>query len=206
MHEKDVALTDFALAVECAMFAVLIWRKLTASSYRRWLITLFVSISIGALCGGLTHGYFPAESMRGNEVLWVATMLSIGISALACWNLAAEVFKARWPLLRAAATFEFILYAALVLGGWRAYKYVIADYMPAAIFLLITCAIALARGAHALAWVVVGLLLTFVAAAIQLLHLTAPPLTHNALYHLVQAIALLLMWIGFMRLRTVHRP
>jgi hypothetical protein len=206
VHEKDVALTDFALAVECAIFAILIWQKLAASSYRRWLIALFISISLGALCGGLTHGYFPDESTRANEVLWIATMLSIGVSALACWNLAADVLNAKWRLLRIAAAMEFIAYAALVLAGWRAYKYVIADYVPAAIFLLVTSTIAFTRGTRQLVWVVLGLLLTFLAAGIQLRGIALPPISHNALYHLVQALALLLMFIGFLRVRTIQQP
>jgi hypothetical protein len=206
VHEKDVALTDFALAIECAIFVLLIWKKVATSSYRTWLITLFLSISLGALFGGLTHGYFPDEATRGNQMLWIATMLSIGISALACWNLAAEVLNAKWRLFHAAAAIEFIAYAAFVLAGWRAYKYVIADYVPAALFLLITSAIAVTRGSRALLAVVIGLLLTFVAAAIQLLHLSVPPVSHNALYHVVQAIALLLMFLGFLRLRTVQSP
>jgi hypothetical protein len=206
VHEKDVALTDFALAVECAIFAVLIWQKLAASSYRRWLIVLFASISVGALCGGLTHAYFPNETTRGYEILWIATMLSIGVSALACWNLAAEVLNAKWRLLRIAAAVEFGAFAILVLAGWRAYKYVIADYVPAAIFLLIISAIAITRGARALVWVVIGLLLTFAAAAIQLLHIALPLVSHNALYHLVQAIALLLMFVGFLRHGAIHQP
>jgi hypothetical protein len=206
VHEADVALTDFALALECAIFVVWILRRLAASSYRSWVVTLFASISAGALCGGLTHAYFWDESTPGNRVLWIATMLAIGVSALACLNLSAEVLDRRWRALRIFAAIEFLAYASLVAAGMRAYKFVIFDYVPAAIFLLICCSLAFTRGRRNLAWAIVGLLLTFVAAAIQMLHISAPGISHNALYHLVQAVALLLIFIGFLRVSTVQQP
>jgi hypothetical protein len=206
VHEADVALTDFALAIECAIFVVWILRRLAANSYRNWVATLFASISAGALCGGLTHAYFWDESTLGARALWIATMLSIGVSALACWNLSAEVLDRRWRLLRIFAAIEFVAYATFAIAGMRAYKFVIADYIPAAIFLLICCGIAVGHGKQRLLWTVVGLFLTFVAAAIQLLHISAPGITHNALYHLVQAVALLLIFVGFLRLSAIRSP
>ena len=208
MHEIDVALTDFALTIECALFALLIWRQVAPGSYRLWLIALFLSISVGALCGGLTHGYFPTPDIPGYETIWVASMLSIGAGALACWNLAAEVVEARWLPLRAAAAIELVAYAGLVIAGWRAYLYVIADYIPAALFLLLTCGVAVRRGRRPLAWVMAGLLLTFVAAAIQVTRIGFV-VSSDALYHLVQAAALLLMFVGFLkagRVRDLPQP
>jgi hypothetical protein len=194
VHEADVALTDFAIAVECAIFAAVIARKLTASGYRKWLIALFGSISAGALFGGLTHAYFP-----DNQVLWVTTMLAVGVSALACWNLAAEVLEKPWRMFRIAVAAEFFVYATMVFAGWRAYKFVIVDYLPAALFLLVMCVVAIMGGKRSLAIVVIGLVLTFVAAGSQLMAVDVPGISHNALYHIVQGLALLMMFVGFVR-------
>lgn len=193
VHEADVALTDFALAVECAIFVVLIARKLAPSGYRKWLIALFGSISTGALFGGLAHAYFP-----DNQVVWVSTMLSVGVSALACWNLSAEVLGKEWRLFRIAMAAQFVVYATVVVIGWRAYKLVIADYLPAAVFLLFACVITKRRN-PALGIVAIGLVMTFVAAGIQLMGVDAPGISHNALYHVVQGVALLVMFVGFVR-------
>jgi hypothetical protein len=205
VHEADVALTDFALAVECAIFVFIIVRKLTPRGYRKWLIALFGSISAGGLFGGLTHAYFP-----DNQTLWVATMLAVGVSALACWNLAAEVVEKPWRMFRIAVAAEFLVYATMISAGWRAYRFVIADYLPAAVFLLMMCLVAIVNGRRELAIVVVGLVLTFVAAAIQLMRFDVPHVTHNALYHLVQGVALLLLFVGFVRhgrdARAFSRP
>lgn len=189
MHEADVALTDFALAVECAVLAAVAARRLVPGSYRTWVLTFFVSIAAGALCGGMAHAWFYGSSGAAQAV-WVATMLAVGVTALACWNLGAEVWGKKWRGLRIAVAVQFGLYAAFVLAGARAYKFVIADYLPAALFLLVA-------GVVVRRWMLVaGLALTFAAAAIQVLRVDAPGISHNALYHVVQAVALVGVFLG----------
>jgi hypothetical protein len=205
VHEPAVAITDFILAGECSVFAFLIAHKLPSGAYRAWLLVFFVSIAAGALFGGISHGFFPDDS-NGAQVIWVATMLAIGVTSLACWNLAAEVLRGRWMALRAVALGGLIGYAALVVCGFRAYRLVIINYLPAAMFLLIACVIAWRRGERALHWAALGLVLTFVAAGIQVIRVALPPLDHNTLYHLVQALALLLIYIGFVRMSAIHQP
>ena len=175
MHEPAVAITDFILAVECTVFAVLIARKMPRGSYRMWLLAFFGSITAGALCGGLTHAFFPNDT-PGARAIWVATMLAIGGTALACWNLSAGVTGNEWMPLRAVAIGTFIGYVGLVLYGFRAYGLVVINYLPAALFLLITCVIAWRRGERALRWTALGLVLTFVAAAIQVGSIALPPI------------------------------
>jgi hypothetical protein len=205
VHEPAVAITDFILAVECAGFAILIARKVPKGSYRTWLLVFFVSIAAGALFGGITHGYFPNDT-PGARAIWVATMLAIGVTAAACWNLAAEVLAKEWTPLRAAAIGGFVGYAGLVVYGFRAYRLVIINYLPAALFLLVACVVAWKRGQRALRWAVFGIVLTFVAAPIQVLRISLPMLDHNALYHVVQAVALLLIYISFVRVDAIHQP
>jgi hypothetical protein len=205
VHEPAVAITDFILAVECAIFAILIARLLRRGSYRMWLLSFFISIAAGALFGGITHGYFPNDT-PGARAIWLVTMLAIAVTALACWNLGAEVLRKRWTVLRAFAAVAFIGYTAIVLYGFRAYVLVIINYLPAAMFLLIACVIAWHQGQRGLRWTVIGLVLTFVAAGIQVARIALPPLDHNALYHVIQAAALLLVYLGFVRMTTTQQP
>jgi hypothetical protein len=205
VHEPAVAITDFILAIESVVFAFLIARRTSRGSYRGWLLAFFVSIASGALFGGISHAYFPSDTPAGRAI-WVATMLAIGVTALACWNLASEVLGKEWVPLRAAALGAFVGYAALVIYGFREYRLVIINYVPAALFLFVACMIAWRKGQRALVWAVAGLLLTFVAASIQVARIGLPPIDHNALYHLVQAVALLLVYIGFVRVSAVQGP
>ena len=167
-------------------------------SYRMWLLAFFGSIAAGGLFGGMTHAYFPHET-PGARAIWIATMLAVGVTALACWNLAAEVLRKEWVPLRAAALGVFLGYAGLVFYGFREYRLVIVNYLPAALFLLTACVIAWRRGEHGLRWAVIGLILTFAAAGIQVGHVALPMIDHNALYHVMQALALLLIFLGLER-------
>ena len=94
-------MTDFGLAVECAIFAVIVARRVARGSYRTWVLTFFASIAVGAWLGGMAHAWFYDRSAAA-QVVWVATMLAIGVTALACWNLGAEVWGKRWRGLRIA--------------------------------------------------------------------------------------------------------
>ena len=205
MHEPAVAITDFVLAAECTVFAYLIARRLPKGSFRMWLLAFFVSIAAGALFGGITHAYFPNDAPAAGAI-WMATMLAVGVTALACWNLAAEVLGKEWVPLRAAALGAFLGYAGLVIYGFREYRLVIINYLPAAVFLFVACVIAWRRGQRELHWTMMGLILTFVAAGIQVGRIAMPVIDHNALYHVVQALALLLIYIGFVRVSTIHQP
>ena len=67
--------------------------------------------------------------------------------------------------------------------------------MPAVAFLLLAFALTYRRRPSSYLRVgIAGLVLSFVAAAIQQAEIRAPGLTHNALYHLVQAVAMLMIF------------
>ena len=74
--EPDVALTDFGLAVECALFAGwLYWRGAAGSPLGRWFVVLFVALGIGALLGGVTHGFLPETGSDAARIYWNAVWL-----------------------------------------------------------------------------------------------------------------------------------
>jgi 4-amino-4-deoxy-L-arabinose transferase-like glycosyltransferase len=58
MLEPDVALTDYLLAAEAALFVWLLWRPRVATAVR-WPFAVFASTSVAALAGGTVHGFFP---------------------------------------------------------------------------------------------------------------------------------------------------
>lgn len=205
MHEPAVAITDFVLAAECAAFAFLVARTLAKGSYRMWLLVFFISIAAGALFGGITHAYFPNDT-PGAEVIWICTMIAIGITAAACWVLGAEIVQRLWYPLRIVIGISFLVYIGIVAYGWRSYRTVINYYLPASLFLLLCAMTAVLNGRRNHLWTTTGLVLTFAAAFIQVTHVALPPLDHNALYHLVQAVALLLIFIGFVRVSAIHQP
>ena len=77
--EPDVALTDFGLAIECALFAGwLVWRGSSRSALGRWFVVLFVALGTGALLGGITHGFMPDPGSDAARAVWNATLIAIG--------------------------------------------------------------------------------------------------------------------------------
>ena len=194
--EPDVALTDFGLTIEClALAAWLHWRT-PMNPLRTWFV-VFAALGIAALLGGITHGFLddPRSTLYG--LTWSATLLAIGIAAVATWTIGAHLlFSERTAKgVLVVASLLFIVYAATILWISRSFTVAIVTYVPAVAFLLLAFALTYRRRPSSyLRAGIAGLVLSFVAAAIQQAEIRAPGLTHNALYHLVQAVAMLMIF------------
>lgn len=199
--EPDVALTDFGLAAECALFAGwLYWRGLAESSLGRCFVVLFVALGLGALLGGITHGFLPDAGSDVARAVWAATLIAIGVAALASWAVGAYMLfaggTARWVL--AAAALMLALNVAVVLYVSQSFLVAIMFYAPAVIFALAALVLAYrASGNAVLLFAIAGIVLSLIAAIIQQTQtgIAALGLTHNALYHVVQAVGLLLIFL-----------
>jgi hypothetical protein len=208
MTEPDVTLTDYAIALECAILCALLARLPAVNpAVRRWSIVLFGSIGAGALFGGTVHGFFLDEQTLGYRTLWPATLLALGVTSTAMWfvGACAALREPRAGWLRRAAVAALVVYAAVVLFVDQRFVVAIAMYLPATVFLLAILGVRYARHrAPALAIGLAGLLLTFVAAAIQQLRIAVHPVyfNHNALYHVIQGIALAMIYVGTRWLTT----
>ncbi|MGH7636763.1 MAG: DUF6962 family protein [Gemmatimonadaceae bacterium] len=208
MTEPDVTLTDYGIALECAILCVLLARLSVANAaVRRWSIVLFASIGAGALFGGTVHGFFLDESSLGNRILWPATLLALGVTSMAMWFMGASAAlrEPRAGFLRRAAVAALVVYAAIVLFVDQRFVVAIAMYLPATVFLLVILCVLYARHRmQPLAIGIAGLLLTFVAAAVQQLRIAVHPVyfNHNALYHVVQGVALAMIYVGARWLTT----
>ena len=132
--EPAVSLTDLGLAIENAVFAVLLARRSTLlTSARRWWILFFVSLALAALLGFVTHGFFADKSLPLHQQLWGVTLLSMGLMALAAVALAALLmFDARVAsrIVWGAACL-LVLYSVAVISGYHHFGIAIAAYAPA---------------------------------------------------------------------------
>jgi hypothetical protein len=206
MTEPDAALTDYALAVECAAFGMLLARERgRGEGLRAWFIVFFASVGTASLCGGTVHGFFLAAASAGQAVLGPATLLAIGVTAFAAWAIGATLLFSRpvgrWVII--AATMQFLLYGAIVLSVSRDFRLAILGFLPAALFQLPAFGAASRRrqersppaGAS-------GMALALIASVGQQLRIGIHPLyfNHNALYHVVQAAALFLVFVEGRRL------
>jgi hypothetical protein len=199
--EPDVTLTDYGLTLECAVLMGSLWRRGPPGRVRTWFVVFFGSTGLAALLGGTVHGFLPDGQTRAGALLWRATLLAIGLAATAAWQVGAGVAlsrrTARW--LSIAAMTDLIAYGALVILVTQRFSIAIVNYLPAVLFLLGAFGAVYQRTrARPVLVAMAGLALTFVGSGIQQARITVHPVyfNHNALYHLIQAAALVLIFWG----------
>lgn len=198
--EPDVTLTDYGLTVLCVVLAVSLRRHGRAGdALRFWFTAFFLAIGAASLAGGTVHGFLADETTTPYAVVWSASLLAVGASAVAAWAIGGRLMLAedRARVVIAAAVVVFGLYTAVVLVVSRQFVVAILHYLPATLFLLASflTVYVRTRQAHLLAGAA-GMLLMFVAAAVQQAGIALHPVyfNHNALYHVIQAVALYLVY------------
>jgi hypothetical protein len=174
---------------------------------RCWFGLFFGSVALASLAGGTTHGFFLDPRSRGQKVLWPMTLIAIGVTALATWGIGARVACSPRLARRVtlAAGVELALYCGVVLRGSQAFSVAIANYLPATVFLFGIFARRYARTHEQAALAGLGGVgLSWVAAGIQVGRVAPHPryFDHNALYHLIQALSLYLVYRSGRRLIT----
>ena len=198
-------MTDFGLAIETAILAWLLYRsKAPASSLKTAFIAFYLFICMTAIYGGTFHGFF-ADRSRFGAIAWLGVMAGIGLTGYAAWRIGALLLFSPTIANRifVAAAIGFVAYWLLVMFYSQNFALAIAYYLPAVVFLTIGFAVQLKRRRDSAALLgTVGMLLTFLAAGVQHFGIALHPhyFNHNALYHLIQGIALLLVFVAARRL------
>lgn len=190
MHDTAVTLTDYLLTLECLVFVGLLRRAPRAS--RTPAEVFFVALAVASAAGGTVHGYFPEVAQLGHQVLWRLTLLSLGVASFGLFGVSLTVLKSPSWALRTITALT-IAYSAYVLADLRPFLVGILFYVPALLLLAGVCAFQYVKyrrqGAKCGFF---GVLMTFLASGLQQAHVGLHPtyLNHNALYHLLEALAL----------------
>lgn len=211
MVETDVALTDYAIFVECVLFVGLLGYFRRPSGPRNYFIALFLFTGAAAATGGTVHGFFVNHAIGTPAVLWILTLWLIGAASIAMWMLAASLCLARrWVLvILLAGVAEWLAYAMYVLWVDRSFSVAVVQYVPAAAALLVAMTVHYRRSRDfSLVGAMAGLVLTFVAGALQQIGFSPAPaqLTHNAFYHLLQIVALLAVFFTALTFPMIGQP
>jgi len=203
MTEPDVTLTDYGLAIECALFAYLLHRRgHGATPVGAALLLFFGSAGVASLAGGTVHGFFLDGETLGHVVLWRVALIAIGATALSAWTIGASLlFPAPTAgRITLAARTAYAGYVILALFVTQDFRLAVIFHLPAALFLFGALSVTYARRRERWTLVaVLGVTLTFIAPAVQQSGIALHPsyFNHNALYHLIQAVALWLLFLGF---------
>lgn len=208
MTEPDVALTDFALTAECALFTWLLLRGAPRGRpLRRPFAVFFGSAAMGALAGGTVHGFLLNDDSLAGDVLWRIALLALGLSAYAAWSIGGRIlFTGRTArVIRRLAAVAGVAYAVVVLAVDQRFWIAIANYAPSVVFLGTAFLVVHRRTSHRAALAgLIGVVLTIAAAVVQRGQIALDPvhLDHNALYHLIQMAAFGLIFLAGRHLIT----
>jgi hypothetical protein len=205
IHEPDVVLTDLGLAILGAGFA----RRLAGTASRGTLglvpAVLMAGLASAAFWGAVFHGFFPRETETlPGFIAWIPVSLSIVVAATALLELGLRVLApavGERTRRRIAAVYA-AAFAAVVLLVDESFGSIVRFYVPALLLFLIAATIRAIRDRGGWISIALGLALSAGAALLQQLQVALHPVyfDHNALYHVVQAAALVLLYAGFRRI------
>ena len=162
---------------------------------------MFAFTSLASFTGGILHGFFDSPTKSLHLLFWDTTLLSVGAVAVSIFNLAAELLKlAQQNRIRilAATVVASIAYCAYVLTGYRNFLTAILFYLPSTVLMFWGIIQSYQRHrTRAGLFGITGMVLTYVAAVIQQIesfYVEPYILNHNSVYHILQGIALYLLY------------
>ena len=174
IHEPVTLATDYLLTLAAAVFAARLWR-----TNRLWALA-FLFTAAGSFFGGTYHGFAPVIAPVVAAALWKATIYSIGLASfflLAGCGRALVVF----------GLIKFIVYASWMITH-DDFTWVIADY---GLTMLIVAIVVRNR------WVIASIVVSVIGALVQQSRFALHEhFNHNDLYHVIQLLALWLLYRG----------
>jgi len=205
IHEPDVAFTDVGLAILGAYLGRRLWTAPDRGDLESAGAIIMGGLASAALWGAIFHGFFPAQTAtRPGFMVWLLVALSILVVAGMLLELGLRILAPRFPLpiRRGIVATYAIAFAAVVFLVDESFTSIVRFYGPALVLVLIAAVQQAIRGRSA-GWrlIAIGFSVAIGAALLQQAHLGLDPVyfNHNAVYHVLQGIALVLLYLGFRR-------
>lgn len=205
IHDPDVVFTDLGLAVLAGYLAWRLWTRGDGRTLPRAGALLLGALASAALWGAIFHAFFPAgTATRPGSLVWIPVGLSIVIAAATMVELGLRILSPqlalpvrRWVVMTYAAIF-----ASVVVLVDESFTSIVYFYAPALLLLLLAAGTLALRGRNT-GWGLIagGLMMSVLAAALQQLRVALHPVyfDHNALYHVVQGIGIVVLYLGWTR-------
>lgn len=198
MFEPDVTLSDLVLAGICFGFAAALIQRAGISAD---FALLFAALGLASTLGGAWHGWFSQSHTTLSDTLWLATMLAVGLANTMLWLIAGEVLaEGRFAIVfRWIAAVQFLAFAYAAIFLTRDFLLPSAASVPPTLALLLAFALALwGHGPAGLWFGVAGIVVAILGAGLQQARAGLPALRlgYNAVYHAVQAVAFLLLFLS----------
>ncbi len=203
--EPMTLLTDYLLGFISLYLSVLLWRQGSRekqTSIKLWGATLGI-LAVTSFLGGAYHGF---QEFLGSAapLLWKVTLYGMGtISFLMLCTLSFSMCRgfSRKVLFMICAV-KWVLFIFWV-SSHDEFRFAVYDYGSAMMLLLVVYGFSFLKGrGRESGWMVSGIIVSFTAAAIQQSSLTiGANINHNDIYHIVQIVAVYLLYKGGSLLR-----
>jgi hypothetical protein len=204
--EPTTMVTDYMLALLNGYFAWRLWRvgkEAAQVSVCSWAAG-FACFGLASLAGGTFHGFSMLFSQAVLEELWKVTVYAIG---LASFFLLIGTFSASIPppVRRFVILIPYVQLIAYVL--WMAthddFRNAIYDYAFTNLSIVVLQLHAgISRRAVSAPWLIGGVLVSFLAAAVQVNEIALHQhFNHNDLYHVIQIGGMYLFYRGALMLK-----
>jgi hypothetical protein len=201
IHEPDVVFTDLGLALLGGYFGRRLWRG------QGWFTSvgavLMFGLASAAFWGAIFHAFFPDDTATTpGFIAWIPVSLSIVVVAAAMLDLALRLLLPGIPpeAHKAVVGVYAAIFAGAVLLVDESFESVVRFYVPA-ILLLLTGAVREAMRRRRPGWsaIAAGLLISVGAALLQQAKVAihSDYFDHNAVYHVLQSVALVFLYLGF---------
>jgi hypothetical protein len=205
IHDPDVVFTDLALAMLGAYLAGRLWSQEGESRLRKAGALLMGALASAALWGAIFHAFFPeGTATLSGSLAWSPVVLSIVGAAAVMLDLSLRILLPRMAVgvHRVIVTVYAAGFAVVALLLDHSFTSIVYFYLPALLLLLLAAGERAIRSRSA-GWslIATGLLTSAGAAILQQMKLAVHPVyfDHNAVYHVVQSIAVLFLYFGWRR-------
>jgi cation transport ATPase len=205
IHDPDVAFTDLGLAILGAYLGWRLWRAPGRDMLRRTGAILMGGLASAAFWGAVFHAFFPAGTATSPGLLaWVPVVLSIVVAASAMLDLSLRLLLPRmqFHVRRSIVAAYAVAFAVVALLVHESFSSIVYFYTPALLLLLIAAGQEAIRSRDS-GWTLIatGLIISAGAAVLQQAKVAVHPVhfDHNAVYHVVQGIALVFLYFGYRR-------
>jgi hypothetical protein len=168
-------------------------------------VVIMGALASAALWGAVFHAFFPlGTSTRRGFVAWMPVALSIAATGMALLALALRVAAPGLPAsARRTVTVAYgAAFAATVLLVDLSYRMIVCFYAPVVVlFLVVAGRQALQTRSAGWTLIATSFAISLLAAALQQARVSLHPehFDHNAVYHVLQGVALVLLYRGFVR-------
>ncbi len=204
--EPATMLTDYGLTVLSSLFAWWLWtvgQRPNRLSVRAWALG-FASLGMASLAGGTVHGLSLVLSAPVLKGLWKWAGLTVGLAG-SCFLIGTLFASVVPPVRRWLISLSCVQLLGYVvwINLYDDFRYVVYNYgATCAVILVIQIYYGIVQKWAPAGWIVTGILITYVASAIQqngiALH---PSFNHNDLYHVIQMVSLSLLYRGAVEFR-----